>query len=187
MITVVTPLSRLLNLPALEETVAAMRAASRWPVRWYVVFDPAVAPRPVLGAWRTGSASGNNAFGNAARNRAIDDIDAGWVYFLDDDNTVHPTLVPALYRAADDSTAPGFVVRLLNRDGSERLPARPDAGVGEIDTAQFVWDRSAIGGVRWELNRYDADGDFFYQVRARAGVPRIAAGGAAYYNALRGG
>lgn len=105
----------------------------------------------------------NGLSGNPQRNIALDrEVDADFIYFLDDDNIVHPnlfrTVAPLLKEKA-------IVVNQVFKTGARRLWAdRSQMFVGGIDTAQLVLPRKMIGDTRWEPWNYCADGVFFSSI-----------------------
>ena len=185
---VVTPSMRPGNLRRVSESLYALRHdLPGWWVRWYVGVDRSIDyVEPVPGATAVYRQSPVGAMGNPGRNDALDMIRAGWVHFLDDDNDIHPQFASGLKAAvAEYPDADGYVFPQFNADGGPRLEAKVDAGHGSIDSAQFVFRRSVIGGTRWKLDDYAADADFFRTVAPTCTVVPIPSGGV-YYNKLRG-
>lgn len=190
---VVTPASRPENLPHLWHSVSLLRRdLPGWSVEWWVFVDRSVPFLPALGGARVARQSfcpDPHGMGNLGRNDGLDATREGWVWFLDDDNDVHPGFGPGLVAAAAaHPDAEGFVFDQFDAAGSLRLPARADAGGGEIDTAQFVFRRAAVGGHRWALDDYAADAGFFAAVAGplRERGTLVAPGlGATWYNRLR--
>jgi hypothetical protein len=95
--------------------------------------------------------------GNPQRNYILDLIDNidTYVYFLDDDNLIHPSLYHLL-DIADDK-------RIYTFDASVNPTAiRPgnNLSISKIDTAQFLADFSIISNIRWVPHLYIADGIF---------------------------
>lgn len=91
-----------------------------------------------------------------------------WVWFLDDDNAVHPGFGVALADAIrDHPDAAGFVFGQLDADDCDRLPPTTSPDRYKIDTAQFVFRRSAIGDVRWDNDGPEGDRRFFQSVAER--------------------
>jgi hypothetical protein len=192
---VVTPLSRPENLAKLTAAIHGLRTAMPgFSVRWYVAVQPGLELRssPVFSAAEFPrmttllEAPRPNHYGNDGRNECLGWIDSGWVWFMDDDTIPHdkfaPALVEAIRKHPDDS---GFVFPLCRADGSQMLPADPDATPGKIDTAQFVFQRDVIGAERWMPGLYAADGDLYERLKLRCGRPVAVPNGAVYHNALR--
>lgn len=186
---VVTPLSRPQNLKLVQASILElMKTLPGWVVRWHVYADRRIDyPEAAALAYATGRQSPGGCCGNAGRNDALDSIRAGWVCFLDDDNTFHPDFAPGLAEAVRaHPDAVGFAFEQVKADGSVRLSADAwkSAPAGAIDTAQFVFRRDAIGAHRWPRDVYAADGVFFRAV-ARGGPEPVTAPGRVYYNKLR--
>lgn len=166
-IDVITPCSRPLNLHRVRSSLDMLVGCDH---RWHVID------------------SSGGTFGNVERNTALDRITRdSWVYNLDDDNTIHPALAYELKAAiAAYPNAVGFVFRQLDRSGKVRLSASVPPVLGKIDTAQFVFRRSAIGAIRWPLNRHSADFAFARDVcDANPGNVVAVDRPACWYNSLR--
>lgn len=165
---VVTPCTRPVNLAAIAGSLP-----TEWAVVWHVLPDPR-REYPV---------------GSALRNRALDAIADGWVWFLDDDTVARPDFGAALWEArVEHPDAHGFVFGQLDADGTtRRFCADPWAGLGDVDTAQFVFARAFVGAHRWHPTRYDADGDFYLRtIAGRREAVRWIDRPVTTYNALRG-
>lgn len=192
LLNVVTPVSRPQNIAHLSATLNDLRAAlPGWVVRWYVSLDrkfdhfDAVGLTADLPAYSLTRQSPGGVFGNSGRNDALNAIRDGWVCFLDDDNTFHPEFAPGLVKSiAAHPSATGFVFPQINDDGSTRVEAHAWMTNRGIDTAMFVFRRSAIGKHRWPLGEYSADVAFFNAV-ARGERPLQASSGKVSYNTLR--
>lgn len=185
---VVTPCIRPQNLPKIADSLR--RLSDILSVRWWIMLDPSVTDSPVetaaLRPWRVVAAPPGGAFGNAGRNAALDAIRSGWVHFLDDDNDIHPEFGAGLAAAvAEHPEAEGFVFDQFNADSSLRLRGRVDARPGEVDSAQFVFRRRAIGRSRWRPEKYGADGYFFEAVSQPLAGRVVLAAGSVWYNRLR--
>ena len=101
------------------------------------------------------------AVGNAARNSALDAIpvtdDDAVVYFLDDDNTMHPRFWEEL--PAMDATH----IYTWDQDNDidpDSILTGNDPRLRHIDTAMVLAPRTLIGDLRWDLDLYWADGVF---------------------------
>lgn len=100
--------------------------------------------------------------GNPQRNIAIDHIDwDSYVYFLDDDNIVYPSLFNRATKILENSNK-ALIFSQAFGNGIPRLVPQPDRIVPcHIDTAQFLIPRDLIGDLKWENFNYCADGAFF--------------------------
>lgn len=156
-IVLVTPCSRPQNLKKLEESIDFEKVSM-----WYIVYDcrkmafekryegnPKVTE---LECKEEGTS------GNQCRNMALDQIKSGMVYFLDDDNVIHPD-----FWTLD---APKGKIVTFNQitDDLGGVRKGDDVRVGYIDTAQFFMDRSLIGERRFVNDKYEADGIFVVEL-----------------------
>lgn len=188
LLNVVTPSRRPENLPVIADSLARLRnQLPGWVVRWYVFTDRSIIyPSRVQGAFLCGRQSPGGASGNPGRNDALDAIRTGWVHFLDDDNDFHPNFAAGLQEAvANHPDSRAFIFPQYHADGRERFPANPEAGYAEVDSAQFLFHRGAIGPLRWDRDDYAADCTFFAAVSKLTRCVPIPSGGV-YYNKLRG-
>lgn len=185
---IVTPVSRPDNLPRLYRSI---RLGFRHTLpAWWVIFDPQVPSPPLptdwrhIGFWGVGPGH-RGAVGYPQRNWALDQIGSGWVYFLDDDNLIHPNLEKAWSEAL--LACPGrawYIFRQVRADGSLYLAPHCPPRVGAIDVGQVLIRREALGTWRFEEHRYDADGRLLEAFAAI--IPPVCWDAAAtYYNALR--
>ena len=178
--TVITPCSRPENLPTLRSSIDFGIVT-----RWIVVHDcqakPFVKKLPDDDKIQEVPCYFRSKSGNGPRNLGLSMVHEGFVYFLDDDNVVHPKfwscivplLKPSSIATFDMQYGNGTVLR-----GSDPRPQR-------IDTAMCAFDR-ALCTFEWDLNEYIADGIFIEKlVKQNAAkwsyIPIVAA----YYNRLR--
>jgi hypothetical protein len=160
MIHVITPSCRPESLPMVAMNVA--RARARTELQWTVVLDACIVseadvPKGIgidrLIPFRS---TVRGSGGNYLRNVAIDEItdSDAWLVMVDDDNLLSLSLVDALIHEPieTDWLMPSRVMP----DGSVVWPpAFPESG--NIDTAQIVLRRRAVGDLRFGME-YDADG-----------------------------
>lgn len=119
--------------------------------------------------------------GNGPRNVGLSLVSEGHVYFLDDDNLVHPSFWTEIVPFCEPKTIFTFDMeygdgRVLHGSEAKRL---------HIDTAMIVFDSELVGHLQWELMEYTADGIFIETLVERnhkywAYCPVTAA----YYNRL---
>jgi len=102
--------------------------------------------------------------GHPQINFALKHITAdGFVYFLDDDNIMHPdfwTTLPTL--------DPEFIYtwNQLRRVKPVRVLLGNDVRPNKIDTAQFIVPRKYIGDIEWIPNKRGGDGKFISDIKA---------------------
>jgi hypothetical protein len=167
---IVTPVSRPENLGRVA--LSFRNLVNFFEVRWLPIFDNL---GPDLG-------------GGRKRNTALNQIvEPGWIYFLDDDNQIHP-LFPSLLSSAisHHPTARMFVFHQANADGSPRIGFCVDeVRCGTFDTARFLVHSEAVGEARWPENDYFTDSHFAaHLVNVLHIQPVFLPEIACYYNAL---
>lgn len=185
-LTIITPCSRPENLPRMKPGIDTGRVL--YEIDWRIVFDTSVC-QPVFidGAIISGASVDGSHFGNGQRNSGIDATSDGWVYFLDDDNAIHPNFFSGIAGAMlthPDKRAFAFQQSLFERGVRDVSPA--ETRVNYIDMAQVLIRRDLIGDIRFEVEPYNADGRFIeavYQSNPSewAFIHQILC----YYNALR--
>lgn len=192
---IVTPCTRVKNLRAIEQS---LQTIPRESYRWIVVFDLPVVLRvtpkihycvtdqdnhttnlPDNGEYYV-HRNKDSKMGNAQRNFALDKIDRGYVYFNDDDTAIHEFL----WKKVKDLDEYDFIhFSQVCKDGSLRLKG-DSVTVGRIDSHNFIVKRDVIGGVRWILDKYDADGFFANECYKKSTNPKFIAKVLSVYNAL---
>ena len=175
LVNIVSPVSRPWNLAVMGASIDRS-AGPGVELVWHVVFDSPSIRRAMK--WRRLDPREDIRYyaypkqdrgisGNPQRNHALDQLSGGYVYFLDDDNVVHPRLFTAALAHMREERA--VIVNQATPDGTTRLVA--DAGnvrVGGIDTAQVLLPYSMIGDLRWDPFNYCADGVFCETVYRRS-------------------
>lgn len=155
----ITPCSRPENL----HTIAASIDFSKIRT-WYIVYDTNRVPfvKRFEGHPKVVELACNlpGSMGNMQRNMALDAIAKGMVYFVDDDNTVHPHF----WALCDRFKRNKIYTFNYERDGAVLKGDTPV--VGAIDTSQYVFDIHLARGVRFDPHRYEADGVFIEQLVA---------------------
>ena len=125
--------------------------------------------------------------GNSQRNRALKLVQSGLIYFLDDDNIVHPNFWNLLPEMELDHF---YTFDQQRWDEFVQVPGGTFKGdtprLQKIDTAQYVVDARMVNF--WKEDDYKADGLFIEDVYTRFHqehiyFPTVAA----YYNFLRKG
>lgn len=103
------------------------------------------------------------------------------VYFLDDDNIVHPNFWNIIKHFEY-----GHIYTFDMEYNDERILKGNKLVVGNIDTAQYVFDIKLIGNIHFNVQEYGADGIFIQELGEQykdrcVYIPEISA----YYNKLR--
>jgi hypothetical protein len=177
---VVTPCSRPENLELVRQSLDFSRIEA-----WHVIYDTRHAPlvprfegHPKI--VESGCAAPGVA-GHQIRNQFLESLgtDVKLVYFLDDDNTVHPAFwsLPLGRRGL-------WTFDMQYADGAVRRGDTPL--VNQIDTAQFVFSSDIAFGLRFTADAYNADGMFVHDLWERdPDAWTYCPGVAATYNRLR--
>jgi glycosyltransferase involved in cell wall biosynthesis len=136
--------------------------------KWVIVYDGSkIIENPKLFADNSKiielvhSESGSIS-GNAQRNFALDyikDMD-GYVYFLDDDNSIHKDLYKLLDNLEDDRMYTFGQKRIKTNFPYVDNLKGDIVEVYKIDSGMMLIDNKLIGDIRWKINKYNADGYF---------------------------
>jgi hypothetical protein len=130
----------------------------------------------------------NSMWGNQQRNAGLDCIQSGYVYFLDDDNILHPDFFTKI-----NFTVPNKIFLFDQIKKFRCTPIWREFVVRKMDMAQFCVDINLVGKIRFAVGHHvteqamhNADGSFINHVlRNNYGkheyIPEILA----YYNVLR--
>lgn len=151
-ITIITPCSRPENLMKLADSIS-------FPCRWIIVYD-SLEPIHLFNSSNIeeynikGGVSGNlqRNFGIELSN--LDD----WLYFLDDDNLIHPDFYSAMLEIDSDQLEVQCIVFDQQKDKVTIRNCGPETTkVTYIDQAQYLIKRSLVNGHRF-VQDYCADG-----------------------------
>lgn len=99
--------------------------------------------------------------GNTAKNFAIDKIENGWVYQLDDDNLLHPKFIQKTIEYI--TTYPDKKCFIFSQNKRYYPKTAEDIKCGIIDTAMYILDISFIGDARIPES-YGGDGIFIEEI-----------------------
>lgn len=184
MLTIITPCCRPANLPLLFNSINFT-----YVNRWLIVHDTTYTNGVFTQAFNhpkiTEFGVSGGISGNPQRNAALDQVKSGLIYFLDDDNIVHPNfweIVPRLNI--------GYFYTFDQQRWDEFVGTPGDVFKGDtprlqrIDTAQYIVPFYMCG--RWKEDDYKADGlfieDIYYKNKiSHIYIPEVAS----YYNYLR--
>lgn len=153
--------------------------------KWYIIYDTSkgmVYTKQYVGHPKIEELECSGGIsGNPQRNLGVTQVHDGFIYFLDDDNIVHPEFWSILPTAVPDR----FYTWDQARDSNGRVLKGAECKLGRIDTAMFMIPRDMMTGLKWTEARYDADGliiEDIYRVYSdkHVYIPRILA----YYNKL---
>jgi SAM-dependent methyltransferase len=183
-ITIITPSFRTNNLVALKNSINF-----DYVNEWIIVHDGSkMAENPNVFANENNSKikeyihTGEGYLGNAQRNYALDNITITdtILYYLDDDNIIHPSLYKLLDIVDKNKIYTFNQIRTPNT-----VLKGDNITIGNIDTAMILIDYSLCSSIRWENNRYDADGYYITQCYGQNQDKHIFADNVlCYYNKL---
>lgn len=165
MLYIITPCRRPKNLTRIRESLSCFK-----DLTWWIIHDtnwPTNVERPVfpgvpniLELFMPGG-----IYGNHQRNVALDmgiasSCETDWVYFLDDDNLMHPLFMDKFNDLKNKfPTYRGFLFA-QDLDGTYVRKIIPDRVKRNwVDMGQFVIQTGLIGSTRFE-QAYEADGIF---------------------------
>jgi len=155
MLTIITACSRPNNLDILKEHILF-----EYIEKWIIVYDTSkdriYEKRYADPQIEEYFHDAGGVFGNAQRNYGISLVKKGHIYFLDDDNIIHPRfwqLIPHLEENTFFTFDQIHVDKNFVMQGYNIIEC-------SIDLAQFVVPVSLLGDVRFILDKYSADGAF---------------------------
>jgi len=184
-INIITPCRRITNLEKLSKSINIP-----WRVyRWLVIVDankPAILPTFPKNA-EVYYFKDDSVCGHGQRNYALKLLKElrtpphmdPYVYFLDDDTTLHPDL----YTEIKDLTNDFIHFNQVNKNGSHRIGGT--VKVNHIDTGSVVAKLSLVQNFSWKTDLYNADGYFHEAVFAKAQNPIYINKPLSIYNNLR--
>lgn len=151
---IITPCSRPENLHKISQSINIPKEN----YRWIVVCDMDILPNKDL--------IPNNCevylhkeigsiVGHAQRNFALDLIEGGYIYFNDDDTIIHKDLWENIKNLDNDFIS----FRQTDILGNLRLEGNI-IGVGSIDSHNFIITKEICNGIKFMIEKYDADGYF---------------------------
>jgi hypothetical protein len=155
-ITVITPCSRPENLLKLKESLNFKQI-----IEWIIVYDNTICtPQFEHSQISEYCHKSEGNYGNPQKNYGLSVVknEESYIYFLDDDNIIHPdlyslTLLPDKIYTFDQE----------NKDGSLRLKGN-NIRIGKIDTAMFLVWFPMVKGIQFITNKYDADGYYITSI-----------------------
>lgn len=163
LLSIITPCVLPNNLGEILTSIVKSKKQNSIKIDWYIIFDSKKTKTTSVDLhgpdWlniKQFSHTSPGISGNPQRNYALNLINNGLVYFLDDDNILHPNYIDVILKTTKDDCK---VCILSQQDiGWMKRIIRVERGC--IDTAQITISRDLIGGIRWEINDYCADSIF---------------------------
>ena len=176
MLTFITPCSRQDNLPAIVNSINFDKIH-----KWIIVYDTSEEKRynklyenhtqimevecnikPISGK------------GQPQRNYGMSLVDDGYIYFLDDDNIIHPqfwSIVDLLdnekfftFDQIRKDINGGILFDQIRKDIKEGILYGNKIIVRLIDTAMFIVHKKHIGNIKWLEDRFCSDGFFICDI-----------------------
>jgi hypothetical protein len=151
---IVTPCSRPQNLEKMRESIRFEDIGI-----WLIIYDTRHIPFEKRYSDNSKilelECKDEGTAGHQIRNAALNIIQNGLIYFLDDDNIMHPFFwtLTSQFKAGNI-----YTFNLLYQTGAILRGDNPVPK--KIDTSQYVFDRSLIGDLRFNIGDYCADGIF---------------------------
>lgn len=150
---------------------------NKFEVKWWVVFDTRLIKdidAELLSTLQEDKVNilfykgVDGDFAHTILNKIIDKIKSGYVYFLDDDNIIHPSFYESISKSISNKYS-GYIFnqKIGGKDftGLDIREAKPEnVKVQHIDMAQFILDRKLIGDIRFIPMDYKADGYFIEEI-----------------------
>lgn len=175
MLYIVTPCSRPNNLKRIKQYIPDYAT-------WVVMMDSSTDYKEATGANVTHYSRKTGYWGHPLRNEFLDlyaeqFTENDWVYFLDDDNILHPNFLKTYPQLQY------FDSSIVTWGQEGRLRPTDQPRVGNIDTACFMFKPYHLPKLRFE-EIYEADG-IFANAAARIGTLICVDQYLCYYNALR--
>jgi hypothetical protein len=187
MLTIITPCYRQENIPKLFDSIRFEQID-----KWIIVYDTTNNRKydklyddnpKIIECFFEGGISGN-----PQRNYALSLVEDGFIYFLDDDNIIHPnfwsivkTLDPHFFYTFDQI---GNEYSYFHY-GCDTLYGNRIALL-YIDTAMYIIHKKFIKDIKWREDLYNADGYFICDIfNNNIGAHKYINKIGCYYNYLR--
>ena len=161
-LTIITPSYRTENLIKLKDSIDF-----NYVNEWIIVYDgnkitnnPKIFENENNPKIKEYLYKGNGISGNPQRNFALKTIQNPntYLYYLDDDNLIHPNLYKLL-NIIDDN-------KIYTFNQENRLRGN-NYNLGQIDTAMILIDYNLCKNIQWLNNEYNADGHYIIECYIR--------------------
>jgi glycosyltransferase involved in cell wall biosynthesis len=177
-LSIITPCSRPLNLPTIYWSILNMKTDN---IEWIIVYDGDKIDERILQYQENipiklfnKTREIGDSYGAKLRNIGIENAVGDYLYYLDDDNLIHPKLYDRISRYSNDDNTKILVFNQFNSRFGRRLNKLNINCVnnGGLDTAQFVVPRKYK--TRWttEQKRYE-EIPYFKKLIEEAGQENI--------------
>lgn len=157
---IITPCTRINNLKKLEDSIYSI---TNMVVKWHICFDtdtiPTITPILIDHKLYCTKSNGYERSGNKQRNLILNNINDGFIFFLDDDNIIHPNLNKIL---SDVTYGENYIFTQIFKNGVIRLkPHNNCIYPGRIDSAQILVSSMYLNEKTiWPLTVYLAEAFF---------------------------
>jgi hypothetical protein len=159
-LTIITPCCRQENIPILYTSIPFDKID-----KWIIVYDTSrdrTYTRLYDGHPQIVEVECNaGVSGNPQRNYGMTLVDDGFIYFLDDDNIVHPEFGSII------SQLQCRCFYTFDQQRRNSILRGHTIKVGRIDTAMFIIHKQHIKDITWITSRYNADGVFIRDIAHR--------------------
>jgi len=173
LLNIVTAASRPYNIKLITDNIKSV--ITKCEVRWYLIFDSRKVEEFIPKDCYYYDFIPGDISGAPQKNKALDLINDGWVYFLDDDNLMHKQFEDCFLEKIktkrlicknglkQQGLVKGVVFNQLLADETLRAGVNQKNG-SSVDCGQFVVNREIIGNQRFNLDFYASDGVFFKEI-----------------------
>lgn len=181
-ITIITPCSRPENLHKIKESINIPYKTHQWVIVFDApsgTIDPKLIPDRAKPMYHQDKES---VAGHAQRNHALQhhQFKEGLIYFLDDDNILHPDF----YKEVSKYDMQYDIIHFNQEDNKGRHRVGGQIEVDKIDTANLTFSTRILGTTRFRKNLYNADGYFFKALSNKTQNIHYIPKTLAYYNKL---
>lgn len=152
-VSVITAVTRPKNLSQIADSISVAALNAGCDIKWYWKFD---MQKTAIG-------------GHRIKNELLNQIEEGWVWFLDDDTVAHPDILSSL-RGAAENGYDALVVSQSRPDLSILKACQKNCVRNKIDIGQAIIQRHIIGESKMSEELYNGDGIFLEEVMPRANV-----------------
>ena len=184
MLTIITPCSRDDNIPAVFKSINFDKIT-----KWIIVYDTSTKteynklyenhPKIMEVECNIKPLSGK---GQPQRNYGMSLVDDGYIYFLDDDNIIHPEF----WSIVDLLDNEHFFTFDQIRNESGEILSGNNLQVCFIDTAMFIVHKKHIGDIKWLEDRFASDGFFICAINTNNNESHVYISSiGCYYNYLQ--
>ena len=158
MLTIITPCCRQNSIPNLYNSIRFDKIS-----KWIIVYDTSKDRQytKLYNDPKILEVEVNKGIsGNPQRNYAISLVNDGFIYFLDDDNIMHPNFW-AMLDILDSKNIYTFD-QMRTKTGT--VLQGNNICVGSIDTAMFLIHKKHVKDSKWIEHLYEADGHFITEL-----------------------